>query len=157
MCVKAIALRIAECNFKKQRHRKQHSVKPCWEQAIVRGRSNAVWQLHFLKIATRSAFRSTLLPAERLETASERRMSELPSRAIHEQEEWADDASACRAFLITFWAQKVMIERITIMQDKRLRVSSINSIQLYGRADPAPTFVRLPRYIRCATKYIIER
>ena len=77
VCVKTIALRIAECNFKKQRHRKQHSVKPCWELAIVRGRSNAVWQLYFLKIATRSAFRSTLLPVERLETASERRMSDI--------------------------------------------------------------------------------
>ena len=107
MCVKTIA----QGNLKKQRHRKQHSVEPCWEQAIVRGCSNAVWQLYFLKIATRSAFRSTLQTSESLKwRASARPRARIMRR---EQRAFAKIFPVCRAFLITFWAQKVMIERIS--------------------------------------------
>ena len=72
---------------KKNRHRKQHSVNPCRMQAIVRGMFEDLRGYNFSYIAAQIKVRSTLQTAERIETASEERTSDIACKAIHEQEE----------------------------------------------------------------------
>ena len=59
----------------RNRHRKQHSVEPCRQQAIVRGLFEDLRGYNFSCIAAQIKIRSTLLTTERLVAASEERTS----------------------------------------------------------------------------------
>ena len=106
------------------RHRKQHSGKSCRQQAIVWGLSDDLHGYKFSYIAVQIKFRNTLLTAERLVAAREGRMSDIAFKAIHEQEEWATGAPACRAFLVLFARQKARKERIEENSSEQLRLST---------------------------------
>ena len=56
-------------------------------QAIVRGMFEDLRGYNFSYIAAQIKVRSTLQTAERIETASEGRTSDIALKAIHEQEE----------------------------------------------------------------------
>ena len=64
-----------------------------------------------------------------------------------EQRAFAKIFPVCRAFLITFWAQKVMIERISKntkekIKGKNCTIEANTLNEPSGRVDPAPTFLR---------------